>query len=241
MVSPAPNLPHDEATPTEDAADDKKADDVDLEITSKKRSRNEMEATLNCDSNEGLECEAEDKGDAPPPAKENRLSDDEPKDRAAPLIHEDSQASKGTPKAEEADKDEASSPAKEELSVQDDSKVSSDDEALLPADDSERKQSPKSEATDTDEAYKTIQDDTLKDEGDSSSDDEAPAPPEALKIEFLKPKEELIDAMSPEDSRKFREADSRRMRDDRAVRSAHSKLLKAKNEAARAQQRYEEW
>ncbi|KAL3784308.1 hypothetical protein HJC23_004972 [Cyclotella cryptica] len=243
MVSPAPNPSHDEAPSTAEAADLKKVDDVDLESASKKRTHDEMEATAKCDSKEGIECEAENKGDDPPPAKEKRLAqqgDDEPEDKAVPAVLEDLQPSKDTPEAEEADKDGASSHIKEEVIVEDDSKVSSDDEAPLPPDESERKQSPKSEAADTDEPLKLNPDETPKDEGDSSSDDEAPAPPEALKIQFLKPKEELIDAMSAEDSRKFHEADSRRMKDDKAVRSAHSKLLKAKNEAAKAQQRYEE-
>ena len=86
-----------------------------------------------------------------------------------------------------------------------------------------------------------------KDDDDSSSssddddDDEAPpCPPESLKP-FLKPKEEMIEAMSPEDTRRFREADARRIKDEKAVRSAHSKLLKAKSDVAKAQQRYEDW
>jgi hypothetical protein len=83
---------------------------------------------------------------------------------------------------------------------------------------------------------KTVGESVTQEEKDDSSEDEAPAPPESLlKLQFAKPE------MNDEDSAKFRQADNRRIKDDRAVRSAHSKLLKAKTEAAKAQAKYEEW
>jgi hypothetical protein len=66
----------------------------------------------------------------------------------------------------------------------------------------------------------------------SSSEDESP-PADTLKLQ--------PQSMNAEDSAKFHEADNRRMKDDRAVRSAHSKMLKAKAEVSKAQARYEEW
>ncbi|KAL3785750.1 hypothetical protein ACHAWO_009536 [Cyclotella atomus] len=82
---------------------------------------------------------------------------------------------------------------------------------------------------------KTVGESVTQEEKDDSSEDEAPAPPESLlKLQFAKPE------MNDEDSAKFRQADNRRIKDDRAVRSAHSKLLKAKTEAAKAQAKYEE-
>jgi hypothetical protein len=83
---------------------------------------------------------------------------------------------------------------------------------------------------------KAVDASVTNEEKDDSSEDEAPAPPESLlKLQFAIPE------MNAEDSAKFRQADNRRIKDDRAVRSAHSKLLKAKTEAAKAQAKYEEW
>ena len=70
---------------------------------------------------------------------------------------------------------------------------------------------------------------------DDSSEDEEP--PDPIKLEFAKPQPEL----NAEDSAKFREANHRRVKDDRAMRLAHSKLLKAKADAAKAQAKFEEW
>lgn len=67
-------------------------------------------------------------------------------------------------------------------------------------------------------------------ESDQEEDDEPPAPL------LLQPSK-----MNEEDSTKFREADQRRSRDEKAVRNAHSKLMKAKAEMVKAQAKFEEW
>ena len=70
------------------------------------------------------------------------------------------------------------------------------------------------------------------DEDPESEQDEPPVPL------LLQPEPSK---MNEEDSAKFHEADQRRSRDDKAVRSTHSKLIKAKAEMVKAQARFEEW
>ena len=71
-----------------------------------------------------------------------------------------------------------------------------------------------------------------KQDEDSSEDDESPPSP-AFQLPSTK--------MSEDDNAKFRGADSRRVNDEKTVRAAHGKLLKARNELTKAQAKYEEW
>lgn len=92
--------------------------------------------------------------------------------------------------------------------------------------------SPSGELADEEEEAVEVVNESSKDD---SSDDETPAPPDSLKLQVVKPE------MTEEEAVQFQEANTRRIKDDRAVRIAHSKMLKAKAEADKAQEKYEEW
>ena len=74
---------------------------------------------------------------------------------------------------------------------------------------------------------------TKQDEDATSEDDDESPPSPSFQLPSTK--------MSEDDAAKFREADERRVNDETAVRAAHGKLLKARNDLTKAQAKYEEW
>mmetsp|Transcript_11230 Transcript_11230/g.24773 ORF Transcript_11230/g.24773 Transcript_11230/m.24773 type:complete len:541 (+) Transcript_11230:82-1704(+) len=82
-------------------------------------------------------------------------------------------------------------------------------------------------------------------EEDDDDDDDAQPPPHASSniikgIDFSKSKEELIDAMNPVDNKMFRQADNRRNVDNKALRDAHLKMIRAKAESEKLTAKYTE-